>query len=65
MSSISSRQTVKWVCIVFDNLQELYDEYILNIIFILGGMLDNSTFYDLDLDMDGVISTNEFDEDLF
>jgi len=30
----------------------------------MGGMLDNSTFYDLDLDMDGVISTNEFDEDL-
>jgi len=30
----------------------------------MGGILEHSKFYDLDLDMDGVISTNEFDEDL-
>ena len=42
-----------------------YYEYIYDIHqLFLGGMLDNSTFYDLDLDMDGVISTKEFDEDL-
>ena len=36
----------------------------MNIIFILGGKLEYSKFSDLDLDMDGVISTKEFDEDL-
>ena len=42
-----------------------YYEYIYDIHqLFLGGMLDNSTFYDLDLDMNGVISTKEFDKDL-